>query len=110
MIEKADGNYDDALKSLDVTLGMYPRDRVVLNQIARILFLKRKYAEALKYLDRVCAVDPEDVQMHYTRMLCYRGMGDAAGAAARAGALPALQSGGVLAVDHRQAAPAQPGG
>src|ERR1019366_7883706 len=32
MIEKADGKYDDALKSLDTTLGMYPRDRVVLNQ------------------------------------------------------------------------------
>jgi len=78
MIEKADGKYDDALKSLDTTLGMYPRDRVALNQAARILFLQRKYAEALKYLDRVCDVDPEDLQMHYTRMLCYRGLGDAA--------------------------------
>jgi tetratricopeptide (TPR) repeat protein len=80
MIEKADGRYDDALHSLDTTLGMYPRDRVALNQAARILFLQRKYAAALKYLDRVCDVDPEDLQMHYTRMLCLRGMGDAAGA------------------------------
>jgi tetratricopeptide (TPR) repeat protein len=80
MIEKADGKYDDALRSLDTTLGMYPRDRVALNQAARILFLERKYAEALKYLDRVCDVDPEDLQMHYTRMLCLRGVGDAAGA------------------------------
>jgi tetratricopeptide (TPR) repeat protein len=80
MIEKADGKYDDALKSLDTALGMYPRDRVALNQTARILFLQRKYAEALKYLDRVCDVDPEDLQMHYTRMLCLRGLGDAAGA------------------------------
>jgi len=80
MIEKADGKYDDALKSLNTTLGMYPRDRVALNQAARILFLQRKYAEALRYLDRVCDVDPEDLQMHYTRMLCLRGLGDAAGA------------------------------
>jgi tetratricopeptide (TPR) repeat protein len=80
MIEKADGRYDDALKSLETTLSMYPRDRVALNQAARILFLQRKYAEALKYLDRVCSVDPEDLQMHYTRMLCDRGLGDAAGA------------------------------
>jgi len=80
MIEKADGKYDDALKSLDTTLGMYPRDRVALNQAARILFLQRKYAEALKYLDRVGDVDPEDLQMHYTRMLCLRGLGDAPGA------------------------------
>jgi tetratricopeptide (TPR) repeat protein len=80
MIEKADGNYDEALKSLETTLSMYPRDRVALNQVARILFLQRKYAEALQYLDRVCLVDPEDLQMHYTRMLCYRGLGDVAGA------------------------------
>ena len=81
MIEKAEGKYDDALHSLNMTLGWYPRDRVTLNQAARILFLERKYAEAIKYLDRVCDVDPEDLQMHYTRMLCLRGLGDAAGAA-----------------------------
>ena len=80
MIEKADGKYDDALRSLDSALSLYPRDRVALNQAARILFLKRQYGEALKYLDRVCDVDPEDLQMHYTRMLCLRGLGDAAGA------------------------------
>ena len=80
MIEKADGKYDAALQSLNIALGMYPRDRVALNQAARILFLQRKYAEALTYLDRVCGVDPEDLQMHYTRMLCLRGAGDAAGA------------------------------
>ncbi|SPE36604.1 Tetratricopeptide TPR_2 repeat protein [Candidatus Sulfopaludibacter sp. SbA6] len=80
-IEKADGDYDGALQSLDVARSKYPRDRVVLNQIARILFLKRQYAAAVKVLDQVCAVDPEDVQMHYTLMLCYRGLGDMAAAA-----------------------------
>jgi lipopolysaccharide biosynthesis regulator YciM len=55
---------------------MYPRDRVVLNQIGRILFLKRDYAGAIKALERVCLVDPEDLQMHYTAMLCYRGLQD----------------------------------
>lgn len=78
LIEKADGDYDAALKSLERTAAQYPRDRVVLNQIARILFLKRDYTGALSYLDRVCAIDTEDVQMHYTAMLCYRGLGDAA--------------------------------
>ncbi len=76
MIEKADGDYDAALASLRTASQMYPRDRVVLNQIARILFLKRNYAEAITALDRVCQIDPEDVQMHYTAMLCYRGLGD----------------------------------
>jgi lipopolysaccharide biosynthesis regulator YciM len=49
---------------------------VVLNQMARILFLKRQYADALNVLQRVCQVDPEDLQMHYTMMLCYRGLGE----------------------------------
>jgi tetratricopeptide (TPR) repeat protein len=75
-IQKADGDYDGALHSLAVTRSKYPRDRVVLNQIARILFLKRQYAAAVEVLKQVCAVDPEDVQMHYTLMLCYRGLGD----------------------------------
>ena len=55
---------------------MYPRDRVVQNQIARILFLKRDYAAAVKALERVCLIDPEDVQVHYTLMLAYRGLKD----------------------------------
>ncbi len=77
LIEKSDGNYDAALTSLERVESQYPRDRVVLNQIARILFLKREYAKAIAYLQRVCDIDPEDVQMHYTAMLCYRGLGDA---------------------------------
>jgi tetratricopeptide (TPR) repeat protein len=76
MIQKSDGDYDGALTSLRAVESMYPRDRVALNQMARILFLKRQYADAIKVLERVCAVDPEDLQMHYTMMLCYRGLGD----------------------------------
>ncbi|HTS28076.1 MAG TPA: tetratricopeptide repeat protein [Bryobacteraceae bacterium] len=79
-IQKADGDYDGALKSLEIARARYPRDRVVLNQIARILFLQRKYGEAVDVLQQVCSVDPEDVQMHYTLMLCYRGLGNEAAA------------------------------
>jgi tetratricopeptide (TPR) repeat protein len=74
-IEKADGDYDAALKSLRIAESQYPRDRVVLNQIGRILFLKRDFAEALKFLERVLEVDPEDVQAHYNLALVYRGLG-----------------------------------
>jgi tetratricopeptide (TPR) repeat protein len=81
LIEKADGDYDAAIKSLRTVEQKYPRDRVVLNQIARILFLQRKYKEALTELELVRGVDPEDLQMHYTRMLCFRGLGDSSNAA-----------------------------
>jgi tetratricopeptide (TPR) repeat protein len=81
LIEKTDGDYEAAIKSLQTVIDKYPRDRVVLNQMARVLFLERKYAEALKYLEAVARVDPEDIQMHYTAMLCYRGLNDQEGAA-----------------------------
>ncbi len=79
-IQKADGDYDGALQSLDRVRSQYPRDRVVLNQIARLLFLKREYPQAIQALRAVNAVDPEDLQMHYTWMLAARGLGDTASA------------------------------
>jgi Tfp pilus assembly protein PilF len=75
MIQKADGDYDGALASLNKTVALYPRDRVVLNQIGRIEFLKRNYAAAEKALLSALSVDPEDLQAHYTLMLMYRGLG-----------------------------------
>ena len=54
------------------------RSRVALNQMARIQFLQRDYAKALKTVELVCLVDPEDIQAHYTAMLAQRGMGNEA--------------------------------
>jgi tetratricopeptide (TPR) repeat protein len=76
LIEKADGDYDAAVASLTKVAEKYPRDRVVQNQIGRVLFLKRDYKGAANALERVLAVDPEDVQAHYNLMLAYRGMGE----------------------------------
>ena len=74
-IQKAAGDYDGAYRSLAICTDQYPRDRVALNQIGRILFLQRRYAEAVSYFERTLAVDPEDLQAHYNLMLCYRGLG-----------------------------------
>jgi hypothetical protein len=52
---------------------------VVQDQIGRILFLKRAYAQAAKAFEAALAVDPEDLQAHYNLMLCDRGLGDLAG-------------------------------
>jgi tetratricopeptide (TPR) repeat protein len=41
-----------------------------------ILFLERKYADAVNVLQAVLAVDPEDLQAHYNLMLCYNGLGN----------------------------------
>ncbi len=80
LIEKADGDYDAALKDLAIVNAKYPRDRVVWNQVARLQFLKRNFKESIDALKKVAQVDPEDLQMHYTAMLAYRGIGDIASA------------------------------
>ena len=72
---RSDGNYDGAASRLKIVLNQYPRDRVALNDLGRVLFLQRKYAEAVKLLQSVLAIDPEDLQAHYNLMLCYNGLG-----------------------------------
>ena len=52
----------------------------MLNQLGRVLFLKRQFKEAVEAFKRVLTIDPEDLQAHYNLMLSYRGMGDGAGA------------------------------
>jgi tetratricopeptide (TPR) repeat protein len=41
----------------------------------RILFLQKKYAEAIREFQNVLEIDPEDLQAHYNLMLCYAGLG-----------------------------------
>jgi len=73
---RADGKYDEAAEHLRKVVAQYPRDRVALNDLGRILFLERRYRDAIKLLQGVLAVDPEDLQAHYNLMLCYNGLGD----------------------------------
>jgi len=73
---KTSGEYDGAVARLQIVLTQYPRDRVALNNLGRVYFLQRKYAEAVTTLQGVLAIDPEDLQAHYNLMLCYNGLGD----------------------------------
>jgi tetratricopeptide (TPR) repeat protein len=75
------GRYDQALHHLRLASDKYPRDRVVLDQIGRIQFLQRRFAEAIATFQRVLLIDPEDLQAHYNLLLCYQGAGDATSAA-----------------------------
>ena len=71
---KADGQYPQAFDEFAKAAAEYPRDRVVRNQMGRMLFLQRKYREAVAELEKTLAVDPEDLEAHYNLMLCYRGL------------------------------------
>ena len=76
MADKTFGEYDEALAHLRKAAARYPRDRVVRNQIARVLFLNHEYQGAISELKKVLAIDPEDLQAHYTLMLAWQGAGD----------------------------------
>src|SRR4051812_15433992 len=78
---KSLGRYDEAIDHLKSANAKYPRDRVVLNQLGRVLFLKRQYKDAIGAFTGVLGIDPEDLQAHYNLMLCYQGLGDATSAA-----------------------------
>jgi tetratricopeptide (TPR) repeat protein len=48
---------------------------VNLNQMARSLYLAGRYEEALPFIDRVLAIDGEDLSAHYNAMLCLKALG-----------------------------------
>ena len=72
---KERGEYDEALARFRVAAATYPRDRVVRNAIGRVLFLQRRFGEAVEELKQVLAIDAEDLMAHYNLMLCYKGLG-----------------------------------
>jgi len=73
---KSTGDYEQAAAHFQTVLAQYPHDRVALNNLGRVFFLERKYSDAVKTLQQVLTVDPEDLQAHYNLMLCYNGLGD----------------------------------
>jgi Flp pilus assembly protein TadD len=73
---KEDGDYAGAMAHLQTVLAQFPRDRVVRNELGRVLFLQKRYADAVKEFEQTLSIDPEDLQAHYNLMLCYNGLGD----------------------------------
>jgi Flp pilus assembly protein TadD len=81
-VAKEEGRLEDALADLARVEKTYPKDRNVLNQTARVLYLQARYAEALPFIDRVLAIDGEDLAAHYNAMLCLKALGRSAEAEA----------------------------
>ena len=65
LTQKSQGKYDVALRHLHIAAKQFPRDKRVRNEIGRILYLERRYAEATKEFEKTLEVDPEDVDAHY---------------------------------------------
>ena len=82
IVSKEEGRVEDAFSDLFLVEKKFPKDRNVLNQIARLNYVAGKYAEALPYIDRVLDIDGEDLTAHYNAMLCLKALGRTQEAAA----------------------------
>ena len=63
------GEYDEAISAWMRVYDTYPEDRVLLRSIGRVHYLAGRYEEALDWIDRTLAIDPEDIGALYNRML-----------------------------------------
>jgi tetratricopeptide (TPR) repeat protein len=71
---RSEGQYDEAARHLREVIKQYPRDRVVHDDLGRILFLQRRYIDAIAEFHSTLAIDPEDLEANYNLMLCYTGL------------------------------------
>jgi tetratricopeptide (TPR) repeat protein len=71
---KAQGRYEDALRAFRRAAARYPRDRVIRNEIGKMLYLLRRFDESVAELQRVIKIEPEDLPAHYTLMLNYQAL------------------------------------
>lgn len=79
---RQEGKYPASIAQLQLVIAQYPYDRVVRNDLGRVLFLERNYAQARDEFLKAIAIDPEDLEANYNLMLCYTGLGDDKQAAA----------------------------
>ena len=73
---KSIGDYDTALEEFRFVNSLYPRDRVVLNELGRTQFLGEQLIEAVSSFESVLKIDPEDLMAHYNLMLTQRALGN----------------------------------
>lgn len=74
LVYQTRGQYPQALAEYTKAHDTHPGDRVVSNEMGHILFLQRKYPQAVKQFQYTLSIDPEDLVAHYNLMLCYRGL------------------------------------
>ena len=76
LIFKLTGNYEEAISAFKQVLLSHPKDRVVLNDLGRSLYLDEQISEAIQVLLKVLRIDAEDLTANYNLMLLYQSIGE----------------------------------
>ncbi len=72
---RGSGYYEEALAEWLTVYEKYPDDRVLLLSIARVHYLMERYPESMQWIERVLAIDPENLGGLYNRMLVLGALG-----------------------------------
>ncbi|MEE2659613.1 MAG: tetratricopeptide repeat protein [Candidatus Latescibacterota bacterium] len=75
VVHQTSGRYVDAVLAYRHLLNSFPDDRAAWRNLGRTFYLNGQFEEALKALDEVLRIDPEDRSAHYHRMLSLRSLG-----------------------------------
>lgn len=73
---KAQGQYDEALKSLKRMVTRFPRDRVAKIERGELYLQIKDYNRAIIDFEKVLSIDPENVEAYYFLEQAYRAIGD----------------------------------
>lgn len=69
------GQLTEAETNLRRVVAAFPRDRLSLQQLGELAKIKRDYAGAREFYERILQIDPEDLGAHYNLMLVFRKLG-----------------------------------
>lgn len=70
------GRFDEALADFEAVRRSFPRDREVLFQLGRTLYVQGDYRRAVKIFEAMLVIDPEEARAYYNLMLCHRHLGE----------------------------------
>jgi len=76
LVFKLMGEYPAAIDEFNTVLTSHPRDRVVLNDLGRSLYLSENMDAAIEAFEQVLRIDGEDLTAHYNLMLVHEAAGN----------------------------------
>jgi tetratricopeptide (TPR) repeat protein len=76
VVERNAGQVKEAIADLQAAIVKYPRFKDALRELGFSYFQQHDYAQARDTYERLQAIDPDDLSVHYSLAILYRRLGD----------------------------------